>query len=335
MQAQCTRIGTVQVHPSRYCNLRCRHCYSASGPEWREALPPGLLIDALAAARAEGYGRVSLSGGEPLLYRGLPELLRAARGLGLLSTLTTNGIPMTAKRLGALRDDLDLVAVSLDGTPARHDAMRGPGTFARMRARLPLLRDSGIPFGFIVTLTRESLHDLAWVAEFAIEQGAALLQIHPLEEVGRAEAETAGEAPDDLVANAAYLAFLRLEALVGDRITLQLDLAHRDLIREAPWRVYADAPPPAPPGPEVPLAALVDTLVIEEDGTVVPLQYGLPRSLALGSLREAPLPALAAAWRGAGHAAFRMHCRRVYERCLADPEALPAFNWFEALGTAA
>jgi MoaA/NifB/PqqE/SkfB family radical SAM enzyme len=322
------RLATVQVHASRHCNLRCRHCYSASGPEWRDALPPQLLVKAVAAARAEGYGRISFSGGEPLLYSGLDAVLRAARQLGMLTSLTTNGIPLTARRLAGLAGEVDLIAVSLDGTPARHDGMRGPRAFARMAARLPTLRASGIPFGFLFTLTRESLHDLAWVAEFALEQGARLLQIHPLEEVGRAGAEAADEAPDDLVANAAYLAFLRLEALVGQRITLQLDLAHRGLIREQPWRVYADVAPT-----DGPLADLLDTLVIEEDGWVVPLQYGLSRALALGSLHAAPLDALAAAWRSRGQSAFRAHCRRVYDRSLADPEALPAFNWFEALGS--
>jgi MoaA/NifB/PqqE/SkfB family radical SAM enzyme len=287
-----------------------------------------LLVEALAVARAEGYGRVSFSGGEPLLYPGLDAVLQAADRLGMLASLTTNGIPLTGRRLAELTNVVDLIAVSLDGTPARHDAMRGPHTFARMAARLPALRASGIPFGFLFTLTRESLHDLAWVAEFALEQGAKLLQIHPLEEVGRARAEAAAEAPDDLVANAAYLAFLRLEALIGQRITLQLDLAHRGRIREQPWRAYADAAPA-----EGQLADLLDTLVIEEDGWVVPLQYGLSRSLALGSLHAAPLDALAAAWRSDGQLAFRAHCRRIYDRSLADPEALPAFNWFEALGS--
>jgi MoaA/NifB/PqqE/SkfB family radical SAM enzyme len=326
----CTRLATVQVHASRYCNLRCTHCYSTSGPEWRAALPPALLIEALGAAHAQGYRRLSFSGGEPLLYRGLVEVLDAARQLGMLTSLTTNGIPMLPKRLAALAPDLDLIAVSLDGAPERHDALRGPGAFRRMAARLPALRASGIPFGFLFTLSEASLHDLAWVAEFALEHGAALLQIHPLEQTGRA---AAGPPPDDLIANAAYLAYLRLDALIGDRIALQLDLAHRAVVQAEPWRVYAD--PAAPAVPEAPLAERLDTLVIEDDGTVMPLQYGLPRALALGSLLTAPLGTLMAGWTGAGEAAFRAHCRRVLDRSLADPAALPAFNWFEALGQAA
>ena len=37
------------------------------------------------------------------------------------------------------------------------------------------------------TLTRENLGELGWVSDFAVDQGARLLQIHPLAEVGTIE----------------------------------------------------------------------------------------------------------------------------------------------------
>ena len=33
----------LQVHPSRFCNLACAHCYTSSGPQAREELYAGLL----------------------------------------------------------------------------------------------------------------------------------------------------------------------------------------------------------------------------------------------------------------------------------------------------
>jgi len=44
----------------------------------REELSPELLYGAIADAAAEGYTVVSVSGGEPLLYRPLAALLRHA-----------------------------------------------------------------------------------------------------------------------------------------------------------------------------------------------------------------------------------------------------------------
>ena len=121
------------------------------------------------------------------MYPALGELLRAAHTAGLATTVTTNGMLLDRRRLDILEADCDLVAISLDGVPDSHDFMRNsPRAFDKMCARLQGLRACGIPFGFIFTLTFHNVHELDWVAQFAVAQGASLLQLHPLEPVGRA-----------------------------------------------------------------------------------------------------------------------------------------------------
>ena len=67
--------------------------------------------------------------------------------------------------------------------------MRGrPGAFERLLTGLPALRDSGIPFGFLITLTQFNAHHLERAAGFAREQGAAMLQVHPLQPTGGSRA---------------------------------------------------------------------------------------------------------------------------------------------------
>ncbi|MBP0466163.1 radical SAM protein [Roseomonas sp. PWR1] len=328
MACQTRRLRVVQLHPTRRCNLACRHCYSLSGPEARDTLPLDTVLRLVADMKAAGYDGLSLSGGEPLMWPGLLPTLAAARREGLVTALATNGMPLTARRAADLAPLVDLVAVSLDGAPATHDRIRGrDGAFATMRARLPLLRAAGIRFGIIFTVTRHNLDDLAFAANFAMEEGAALLQIHPLEAVGRAAEEMAEEEPDGLVASAAYLAALRLADLVGDRLAVQCDLAHRGLLRDAPWLVLGEEP-----APDAPLAAFAPDLIVEADGTVVPVQHGFPRAHALGNLATAPLPELGARWRAAGGPArLRAHVRRALDAATADPDAMPAFDWYRAL----
>lgn len=322
------RVRTLQLHPTRTCNLSCRHCYSHSGPQHRGALDQVLVLKLLEDSVALGYGAVSLSGGEPLLWSGLAEALKEARRLGLLTALTTNAMPLNRRLAETLAPLVDLVAVSLDGAPTWHDWVRGKtGAFETMRRRLPLLREAGIPFGFIFTLTRKSLNDIAFVAEFAMESGASLLQIHPLDSgVGRAAEEMLDEEPDGLVANAAYLAALRLQELVEGRLEVHIDIAHRDILRAAPELVLGLAPPEgAPP------AAFAPDLVVEADGTIVPLQHGFPREYALGSLYERALPELLSNWLArAGDAQLRAHLRRSLDRILAEPDAMPAVDWYRA-----
>jgi MoaA/NifB/PqqE/SkfB family radical SAM enzyme len=330
MAMACTRGSRIlQIHPTRRCNLRCLHCYSSSGPEERGELAAALLADALDDAAAEGYAVASFSGGEPLLYRPLREVLAHARRLGMVTTVTTNGMLLDERRLRSLAGVVDLLAISLDGVPSSHDRMRAdPRAFATMASRLPGLRDAAIPFGFLFTLTQHNLHELEWVSAFAIEQGARLLQIHPLAAVGRA-AEELPEAPPDGVEGAyALLLASRLQEAVGDRIQVQLDLTSRRAMAAQPSVFFAGEDDPGGT-----LADRVRPLVIEADGTVAPLEHGFPRSLALGNLHAAPLRELAPRWLAERYPEFRLHCRRAFDLATTDGAA-PIVNWSEALRSA-
>ena len=248
----------------------------------------------------------------------------------MVTTATSNGMLLDERRLEGLGGVLDLLAISLDGVPASHDRVRAhPGAFAAMAGRLPGVRSSGIPFGFIFTLTQHNLHELDWVAQFALEQGASLLQIHPLEEVGRAAEQMAGTHPDPVELAFAFLAAARLRTLVGGAIHVQLDLVDRDALGAQPERVFADTPGVAEPGGA--LADLVSPIIIEADGEVVPIQYGFPRRFGLGNLNEAPLVALMARWRLDRCAEFRRICRATFDDLML-PAELPLANWYDALG---
>jgi len=338
---ECTRGSRiVQIHPTRRCNLRCLHCYSTSGPEERGQLAAALLRDLLTDAAAEGYSVASFSGGEPLLYRPLPDLLAHAHRCGMVTTVTTNGMLLDERRLAELAGAADLVAISLDGVPASHDRMRAdPRAFSTMASRLPGLRSSGIPFGFIFTLTQYNLHELEWVAGFALEQGARLLQIHPLEAEGRAATHLPGESPDGIEGAYAFLLASRLQEAVGDRLRVQLDLVSRLGMAERPGLFYADPADPAVPEdfeklPSGPLAERISPLVIESDGTVVPMEHGFSRALVLGNLYEAPLRELAPRWLRDRYPAFRKVCRRAFEAATANPQ-VPIVDWSETVRSVA
>jgi MoaA/NifB/PqqE/SkfB family radical SAM enzyme len=309
--------------------LQCLHCYSSSGPHERGELPLALLADALTRAGDLGYNAMSVSGGEPLLYSHLRELLEHARRCGMVTALTTNGMLLDARRIALLRGVVDVLAISLDGVPESHNRMRAsPHAFPMMASRLAGLREADIPFGFIFTLTQYNVHELDWVANFALEQGARVLQIHPLEEVGRAAGELPGGAPDEIEATFAYLEAARIQQVAGQRLTVQLDFASRQVLLGDPGRAFAASAPDA--GAEGTFADLVSPLIVEPDGTVVPLQFGFARALALGNLYDYPLDELAACWRRERYDAFQAVCRRVFDQ-LTAPAGRPLVNWYEEI----
>ena len=115
---------------TRRCNMRCGHCSVESGPDVRDEPTESELLDRVRQAAAGGVRAINLTGGEPMLRpRTVLRLVRAARRLGVATSLTTNGSwGRTAARawhgVRALRRaGLGSLAVSVD---RYHDEFQGP-----------------------------------------------------------------------------------------------------------------------------------------------------------------------------------------------------------------
>jgi hypothetical protein len=74
----------------------------------------------------------------------------------------------------------------------------------------------------------------------------------------------------------------------------------------------------------------VSPLIVEPDGTVVPVHFGLDRRFALGNLHAEPLSVLARAWRADTLEPFLGICRSAYDELLR-PADLPFVNWYTVL----
>ena len=322
------RIKTVQVHVSRRCNLACAHCYSRSGPREREALPVAALISLLGQAQAEGYQCLAVSGGEPLLYPRLGQVLDHAAALGLARIGVTNGTLHRATDL-ALLGAFDLVAVSIDGPEAVHDALRGsPTAFARSVRGLRAMREAGISFGIAHTVTRDSLPHLRWMADFAVAEGAEVLQLHPLGAVGAASERFAPL--DGEVCARTYLAAKVIAAKYAGRLRVHVDLFNLEDLRRAPERVV---PPNPDDVPQARLADLINPLVVMADGTLSPICHAMGPQHRIGRIGELPLKAHGRHFRRNRYPAFRRFCADLLDEVLADEDGWPYLNWYELLQT--
>ncbi|MFC6080080.1 radical SAM/SPASM domain-containing protein [Sphaerisporangium aureirubrum] len=135
------------------CNLRCTHCYQWNEQGFfrefgiekvRNELDLAIL-ERLLRETAELKPKTFLWGGEPLMYRRLPELTELLERYPRKVNICTNGllIKRNLPHLLRLGDNLNLT-VSLDGLGADHEALRGPRSFDRtvdnIRAVLDLRR---------------------------------------------------------------------------------------------------------------------------------------------------------------------------------------------------
>jgi MoaA/NifB/PqqE/SkfB family radical SAM enzyme len=268
-------VGILQVHPTRLCNLACAHCYSTSSPSARTALPPERIAGAIRDAAALGFNVVSLSGGEPLVYEGLEDVVRAAREVGSRVNIVSNGLLIRSSRYERLAGCFGIVALSLDGLPERHNAIRGSkSSFESVRAAAAELRRSRQAFGIIHTLCSESMRELEALTQIASDWGASLLQLHPFERAGRgASAEGMSVLSEEERLDALLLAAV----LQGEfpHLRIQLDLVHRDVARRLPAAIHG-APLREPMTPR--------ELVLQDDGRIVPLAYGIDRAWTVADL---------------------------------------------------
>ena len=68
--------------------------------------------------RVEGYAVISLSGGDPLAYPQLGEIVARSQALGFRVTMVSNGL-LAVERMDPVLSRLDSIAISFDGLAPR------------------------------------------------------------------------------------------------------------------------------------------------------------------------------------------------------------------------
>lgn len=280
-----------------------------------------VLSSCLQDAVELGYRQLSISGGEPLLYKPLAELLACGRRLGMLTTLTSNGMLLTRERWEPLARLVDVLAISIDGRPSEHDLIRGrQGAFAKTVENFQTLRSLATPFGIIFTLTQYNVDSLEFVVRLAAENGAHRVQVHPLTLQGRAAIELQGARPDAVELVAALVEAARLGAELGvavhvDALTLDQLLNYREHV--------------VPRRPVRSLVAVAPVLIVEPDGSVMPMTHELHRTLQIGSLRNGRLSTLVSDWLAAGRGdMLALACERTWTE-LARELRSDAVYWYD------
>ena len=126
------RVDYLRISVTDRCNLRCVYCMPATGVPWHERgdiLSYEEIERFVRAAAREGITRLRLTGGEPLVRKGIVDLVAGLRSIpGIESiALTTNGSllgRMAAQLRSAGVDRVNVSLVSLDPAVYR-DATRG------------------------------------------------------------------------------------------------------------------------------------------------------------------------------------------------------------------
>ncbi len=177
----------VSLRITNACNHRCPVCgqYGAYGymgeSERRKALLKTLpvevyrkMVDDLSFYRPFYYA----TGGEPFLYPGIVELLNYAKAKGSSVFIVTNGVKLQEHAEEIVRNEWDLLVVSLDGPEEVHDeCRRTKGAYRTLMEGITAVREWRSRLGkarpFIVTSTTLSRKNAGCLEE-TYEMGRTL-----------------------------------------------------------------------------------------------------------------------------------------------------------------
>lgn len=106
---------TVSFHITKPCNMSCKYCYATFNDMKRvkmmRVIDAASIIDKLADA---GVEKITFAGGEPMLYPSLNSLIHFTKGLGITTSIITNGSYLTREWLDEVHKNLDWVGISID-----------------------------------------------------------------------------------------------------------------------------------------------------------------------------------------------------------------------------
>ena len=142
----------LMLEPLFQCNLACAGCGKIDHP--KDILKQRLSVeDALAAVDECGAPVVSIPGGEPLIHKGMPDIVRGIVARKKFVYLCTNALLMKKKMDDYQPSPYFTWSVHLDGLKERHDeSVCQEGVFEKAVEAIEMARDRGFRVSINCTL---------------------------------------------------------------------------------------------------------------------------------------------------------------------------------------
>lgn len=159
------RINYLRLSVTGRCNLRCSYCRpqgGGAGPAHREILSDEQLLLLARTAVGIGIEKIRVTGGEPLLRKGIVGLLGMLGGIpGLRKlVLTTNGLLLPEMAGGVRRAGVESLNVSLDSlVPERFARITGGARLEFVLEGVKKALDRGFPHVKINAVVMRGIND--------------------------------------------------------------------------------------------------------------------------------------------------------------------------------
>jgi hopanoid biosynthesis associated radical SAM protein HpnH len=170
----------LMLEPLHACNLTCTGCGRIR--EYTSTIKNTLSVqECLDSIEECGAPIVSICGGEPLIYRGIEELVAKTIERRKHVYLCTNGMQLEKKLPGFRPSSRLFINVHLDGMETTHDlAVERQGVFAKAVAGIKAAKAAGFQVCTNTTVYKETdMHEIAVLYDFLTELGVDGFMVSP------------------------------------------------------------------------------------------------------------------------------------------------------------
>lgn len=142
-------INYLRISITDRCNLRCKYCMPENGfrkVDSKEVLTIDEYLKIVKAFKELGIEKVRITGGEPLVKRGVVDLIQGIKEIGIKDiSMTTNGILLGDMARDLKKAGLDRVNISLDSlNPTRYREITRGGDLQKVLESIEICKEVGI-----------------------------------------------------------------------------------------------------------------------------------------------------------------------------------------------
>jgi MoaA/NifB/PqqE/SkfB family radical SAM enzyme len=179
-------IAIVQLQYDYTCNFRCQHCAIRCLQKKKDdrSFKPDDIRGLSRQADEMGLAHINISGGEPLIFPDLDEVIKAFDPEKFYMQCDTNGWFMTDERAKHLKSiGIDRMQVSIDSLdPKAHDSFRRqPGSHERAIKAVDSMQNAGLEMQIATVVTKQRLRTDEFIEflKFTKSKGAPLSVVWP------------------------------------------------------------------------------------------------------------------------------------------------------------
>lgn len=167
----------LQWHITDLCDQRCKHCYIYAGKDLciNNDLPLEKLAEILkdlnlTCKRMNRTPFISITGGDPLLYKNVWEFFELVKQCKIRFAILGNPFHLTDEIAVKLKDYGCInYQMSLDGLEETHDFIRRKGSFTATLDKISCLKKAGIATTIMTTVSKTNIDEIPDLVDIIVK----------------------------------------------------------------------------------------------------------------------------------------------------------------------